>query len=78
MTTVRAATPLISSRLSGLPTSHSGRAIYILNALTHAVENRVKAVNRRGDLLAKRREMMETWAQSLRTNTLHNSCNTEI
>lgn len=31
-------------------------------ALAHAVENRVEAAYRRGDLLAKRRELMETWA----------------
>jgi len=31
-------------------------------ALAHVVENRVEAAYRRGDLLAKRREMMEQWA----------------
>lgn len=31
-------------------------------ALAHVVENRVEAAYRRGDLLAKRREMMEAWA----------------
>jgi len=30
-------------------------------ALAHVVENRVEAACRRGDLLAKRREMMEQW-----------------
>jgi len=32
-------------------------------ALAHAVENRVEAAYRRGDLLEKRREMMESWSQ---------------
>lgn len=31
-------------------------------ALAHVIENRVEAAYRRGDLLAKRREMMEQWA----------------
>jgi len=31
-------------------------------ALAHAVENRVEAAYRRGDLLAKRRELMQLWA----------------
>ena len=31
-------------------------------ALAHAVENRVEAAYRRGDLLAKRRELMELWS----------------
>ena len=31
-------------------------------ALAHAVENRVEAAYRRGDLLAKRRDLMEQWA----------------
>lgn len=31
-------------------------------ALAHAIENRVEAAYRRGDLLKKRRELMEAWA----------------
>jgi integrase len=31
-------------------------------ALAHAVANKVEAAYRRGDLLAKRRELMEAWA----------------
>lgn len=30
-------------------------------ALAHTVKNRVEAAYRRGDLLAKRRELMEQW-----------------
>ena len=37
-------------------------------ALAHAVENRVEAAYRRGDLLAKRREMMEAWAEFFDAN----------
>lgn len=36
-------------------------------ALAHAIENRVEAAYRRGDLLAKRHEMMEAWAVYLGT-----------
>ncbi len=32
-------------------------------ALAHTIENKVEAAYRRGDLMAKRREMMEAWAQ---------------
>ncbi|GJE48405.1 Prophage integrase IntS [Methylobacterium tardum] len=38
-------------------------------ALAHVVENRVEAAYRRGDLLAKRREMMEQWATFVATNS---------
>jgi hypothetical protein len=31
-------------------------------ALAHAVENRVEAAYRRGDLFEKRRDLMEAWA----------------
>jgi integrase len=31
-------------------------------ALAHAIDNKVEAAYRRGDLLKKRRELMETWA----------------
>ena len=31
-------------------------------ALAHAVDNKVEAAYRRGDLLKKRRELMEAWA----------------
>jgi len=31
-------------------------------ALAHTVENKVEAAYRRGDLLEKRRELMEAWA----------------
>lgn len=31
-------------------------------ALAHTIENRVEAAYRRGDLLAKRRELMEEWS----------------
>ncbi len=31
-------------------------------ALAHSIENKVEAAYRRGDLLEKRREMMEQWA----------------
>jgi integrase len=47
-------------------------------ALAHAVENRVEAAYRRGDLLAKRREMMEAWAYFLSsTETLSNDIGQE-
>ena len=36
-------------------------------ALAHVVENRVEAAYRRGDLLAKRRDMMEQWATFVAT-----------
>lgn len=36
-------------------------------ALAHAVENRVEAAYRRGDLLAKRRELMELWSKFICT-----------
>jgi integrase len=32
-------------------------------ALAHSIENKVEAAYRRGDLLVKRREMMESWAE---------------
>ena len=32
-------------------------------ALAHTIENKVEAAYRRGDLMAKRREMMDAWAQ---------------
>jgi integrase len=32
-------------------------------ALAHAVENKVEAAYRRGDLFEKRRNLMETWAE---------------
>jgi hypothetical protein len=31
-------------------------------ALAHSVENKVEAAYRRGDLLQKRRELMQDWA----------------
>ncbi len=34
-------------------------------ALAHTIENKVEAAYRRGDLMAKRREMMEAWSQYL-------------
>ncbi len=37
-------------------------------ALAHTVKNKVEAAYRRGDLLAKRREMMEAWAAFLGTS----------
>ncbi len=36
-------------------------------ALAHTIENRVEAAYRRGDLLAKRREMMEQWSTFVAT-----------
>jgi integrase len=38
-------------------------------ALAHAISNKVEAAYRRGDLLEKRREMMEHWARAC-TNRL--------
>ena len=35
-------------------------------ALAHAIENKVEAAYRRGDLFAKRRKMMQAWADCLR------------
>jgi len=32
-------------------------------ALAHTIKNKVEAANRRGSLLAKRREMMKAWAK---------------
>ena len=32
-------------------------------ALAHAIENRVEAAYRRGDLFEKRRQLMEAWAR---------------
>ncbi len=32
-------------------------------ALAHAIENRVEAAYRRGDLFEKRRGLMESWAE---------------
>jgi hypothetical protein len=32
-------------------------------ALAHAIENRVEAAYRRGDLFEKRRELMEAWSE---------------
>ena len=32
-------------------------------ALAHAVENKVEAAYRRGDLFEKRRQLMEAWAR---------------
>ena len=34
-------------------------------ALAHAIENKVEAAYRRGDLFAKRRKMMQAWAAYL-------------
>ena len=34
-------------------------------ALAHVVENKVEAAYRRGDLFAKRRQMMQAWADYL-------------
>ena len=34
-------------------------------ALAHVIENKVEAAYRRGDLFAKRREMMQAWADYL-------------
>ncbi|HHH76170.1 MAG TPA: integrase, partial [Phycisphaerae bacterium] len=36
-------------------------------ALAHAIENKVEAAYRRGDLFAKRRRMMQEWADFLVT-----------
>lgn len=38
-------------------------------ALAHAVENKVEAAYRRGDLLAKRRELMQLWAEYVEAGT---------
>lgn len=38
-------------------------------ALAHAIENRVEAAYRRGDLLAKRRELMELWSSYVTANS---------
>ncbi len=42
-------------------TSHSSEVIEM--ALAHAIESKVEAAYRRGDLFTKRRELMEAWAQ---------------
>lgn len=34
-------------------------------ALAHTIENKVEAAYRRGDLFAKRRELMEAWANHI-------------
>ncbi len=36
-------------------------------ALTHAIENKVEASYRRGDLFQKRRQLMEAWAKFCNT-----------
>jgi integrase len=38
-------------------------------ALAHSIENKVEAAYRRGDLLDKRREMMELWAEYIESAT---------
>lgn len=42
-------------------------------ALAHTIENKVEAAYRRGDLLEKRRELMNAWATFLSQLTLNNS-----
>jgi integrase len=40
-------------------------------ALAHAIENKVEAAYRRGDLFAKRTKMMEAWANYIRNSNLN-------
>jgi len=42
-------------------------------ALAHAVENKVEAAYRRGDLLEKRRRLMDAWGQFCSTTTPDNT-----
>jgi integrase len=42
-------------------------SIVIEQALAHAVGNVVERAHRRGDLLAKRRKLMDAWAELLST-----------
>lgn len=57
-------------------TDHSGEVAEM--ALAHQISNRVEAAYRRGNLLMRRRQLMEDWERFCGSSETFNVCNTEL